>query len=173
MPHTGKSSDGSLAGSEAGGMAVRPHLCLGQKPKRQTPALVHGAVRLSGVPCLDCRGADGIPVRARLFHRSPSASRKFVGAAVLSDGQEDPRMNGLRHGRPPSGPRSSMIQKSRRSERTCGKYTVEVNGMMCGMCEAHVNDAVRKACPVKKVSSSRSKNQTVISLKQSWTRRLL
>ena len=26
----------------------------------------------------------------------------------------------------------------------------------------HLNDAVRKACPVKKVSSSRSKNQTVI-----------
>ncbi len=86
-----KSSGGSLAGSEAGGMAVRPHLCLGQKPKRQTPALVHGAFRLSGVSCLDCRGADGIPVRARLFHRSPSTSRKFVGAAVLlSDGQEDP-----------------------------------------------------------------------------------
>ena len=37
-----------------------------------------------------CRGADGIPVRVRLFHRSPSASRKFVGAAVLSDSQEDP-----------------------------------------------------------------------------------
>ena len=87
----GKSSGGSLAGSEAGGMAVRPHLCLGQKPKRQTPALVHGAFRLSGVSCLDCRGADGIPVRVRLFHRSPSASRKFVGAAVLPDGQEDPR----------------------------------------------------------------------------------
>ena len=86
----GKSSGGSLAGSEAGGMAVRPHLCLGQKPKRQTPALVHGAVRLSGVPCLDCRGADGIPVRVRLFHRSQSDSREFVGAAVLSDSQEDP-----------------------------------------------------------------------------------
>ena len=42
------------------------------------------------------------------------------------------------------------------------KYTVEVNGMVCGMCEAHVNDAIRKAFPVKKVSSSRSKNQTVI-----------
>ena len=42
------------------------------------------------------------------------------------------------------------------------KYTVEVNGMMCGMGEAHGNDAVRKACPVKKVNSSRSKNQTVI-----------
>ena len=42
------------------------------------------------------------------------------------------------------------------------KYRVEVNGMMCGMCEAHVNDAVRKASPVKKVNSSRSKSQTVI-----------
>lgn len=30
------------------------------------------------------------------------------------------------------------------------KYTVEVNGMMCGMCEAHVNDEVRKAFPVKR-----------------------
>ena len=34
------------------------------------------------------------------------------------------------------------------------KYTVQVNGMMCGMCESHVNDAVRKAFPVKKVTSS-------------------
>ena len=42
------------------------------------------------------------------------------------------------------------------------KYTVEVSGMMCGMCEAHVNDAIRKAFPVKNVNSSRSKNQTVI-----------
>ena len=42
------------------------------------------------------------------------------------------------------------------------KYTVEVNGMMCGMCEAHINDAVRKTFPVKKVNSSRSKKQTVV-----------
>ena len=42
------------------------------------------------------------------------------------------------------------------------KITLKIDGMMCGMCEAHVNDAVRKACPVKKVNSSRSKNQTVI-----------
>ena len=25
------------------------------------------------------------------------------------------------------------------------KYTLVVDGMMCGMCEAHINDAVRKA----------------------------
>ena len=42
------------------------------------------------------------------------------------------------------------------------KYTVQVKGMMCGMCESHVNDAVRRAFPVKKVTSSHSKGQTVI-----------
>ena len=42
------------------------------------------------------------------------------------------------------------------------KITVEVDGMICGMCEAHVNDAVRKAFPVKKVTSSHSKGETVI-----------
>ena len=42
------------------------------------------------------------------------------------------------------------------------KITVQVDGMMCGMCEAHVNDAVRKAFPVIKVTSSHSKGETVI-----------
>lgn len=39
------------------------------------------------------------------------------------------------------------------------KYTIQVDGMMCGMCESHVNDAVRKAFPVKKVTSSRVKKR--------------
>ena len=34
---------------------------------------------------------------------------------------------------------------------------VKINGMMCGMCEAHVNDAIRKAFDVRKVSSSHKK----------------
>lgn len=42
------------------------------------------------------------------------------------------------------------------------KTTVEVNGMMCGMCESHVNEAVRKNFTVKKVQSSHTKSQTVI-----------
>ena len=42
------------------------------------------------------------------------------------------------------------------------KITVKVDGVMCGICEAHVNDAVRKAFPVKKVISSHSKGETVI-----------
>ena len=39
---------------------------------------------------------------------------------------------------------------------------LKIGGMMCGMCESHINDAVRKALPVKKVTSSHSKGQTVI-----------
>ncbi len=46
------------------------------------------------------------------------------------------------------------------------KITVGVDGMQCGMCEAHVNDAVRKAFDVKKVTSSHTKNQTVILSEQ-------
>ena len=42
------------------------------------------------------------------------------------------------------------------------KTTVRIEGMMCGMCEAHINDAIRAAFPVKKVSSSRAKGETVI-----------
>lgn len=42
------------------------------------------------------------------------------------------------------------------------KITVGIDGMVCGMCEAHINDAVRSAFKVKKVTSSHTKNQTVI-----------
>ena len=42
------------------------------------------------------------------------------------------------------------------------KYTAEVKGMMCPMCEAHSNDAIRKAFDVKKVTSSHAKNEVVI-----------
>jgi copper chaperone CopZ len=42
------------------------------------------------------------------------------------------------------------------------KITVKIDGMMCGMCESHVNDAVRKAFSVKKVTSSHTKGEAVI-----------
>ena len=42
------------------------------------------------------------------------------------------------------------------------QITLKIDGMMCGMCESHVNDAVRRAFPVKKVSSSHGKGETVI-----------
>ena len=46
------------------------------------------------------------------------------------------------------------------------KTTIEVNGMACGMCEAHINDAVRKALGDVKVSSSHGKNRTEIISEQ-------
>ena len=42
------------------------------------------------------------------------------------------------------------------------RTTVKIEGIMCGMCEAHINDAIRAAFPVKKVSSSHAKGETVI-----------
>ena len=40
--------------------------------------------------------------------------------------------------------------------------TLKVNGMMCGMCESHINDVVRKTAQVEKVTSSHTKGETVI-----------
>lgn len=42
------------------------------------------------------------------------------------------------------------------------KTVVKIDGMMCGMCEAHVNDAIRSALSPKKVTSSHSKGEAVI-----------
>lgn len=42
------------------------------------------------------------------------------------------------------------------------KITVGIEGMACGMCEAHINDAVRQNFSVKRVSSSNTKKQTII-----------
>lgn len=42
------------------------------------------------------------------------------------------------------------------------QITLNIDGMACGMCESHVNDAVRAKFPVKKVTSSHTKGETVI-----------
>ena len=42
------------------------------------------------------------------------------------------------------------------------KMTLNVEGMACQMCEAHINDAVRRDFKVKKVTSSHRKNTTEI-----------
>ena len=40
------------------------------------------------------------------------------------------------------------------------KTTLKIDGMMCGMCEAHVCDAIRKAVPdAKKVTASHTKKE--------------
>ncbi len=40
------------------------------------------------------------------------------------------------------------------------KTTLKIDGMMCSMCEAHINDVIRKTVPgAKKVSASHSKGE--------------
>ena len=42
------------------------------------------------------------------------------------------------------------------------KVIAKVEGMMCPMCEAHVNEAVRNAMAVKSVSSSHKAGETIV-----------
>ena len=42
------------------------------------------------------------------------------------------------------------------------KTVLKIDGMMCGMCEAHMNDLIRKNFNVKKVTSSAKDGETVI-----------
>lgn len=42
------------------------------------------------------------------------------------------------------------------------KITLKIDGMMCGMCETHINDTLRKNFGVKKVASSRREGKTEI-----------
>ncbi len=42
------------------------------------------------------------------------------------------------------------------------KTTVKIDGMMCGMCESHMNDKIRNSFKVKSVKSSHTKGESVI-----------
>ena len=42
------------------------------------------------------------------------------------------------------------------------KTVLKIDGMMCGMCEAHMNDLICKNFKVKKVTSSAKDGETVI-----------
>lgn len=46
------------------------------------------------------------------------------------------------------------------------KTTLKIEGMKCGMCEAHTNEAINKAFKVKKVTSSHTDCETVIISKE-------
>ena len=39
------------------------------------------------------------------------------------------------------------------------KYLLHIDGMMCGMCEAHVNDLIRKHLKVKKLNPPIERNK--------------
>ena len=41
------------------------------------------------------------------------------------------------------------------------KTTLKIDGMMCGMCEAHINEVIRKTVPgAKKITSSHTRGES-------------
>ena len=42
------------------------------------------------------------------------------------------------------------------------QITLKIDGMMCGMCESHINESIRNAFSVKKVTSSHTKGEIII-----------
>lgn len=42
------------------------------------------------------------------------------------------------------------------------KTTLKIDGMMCGMCESHINDTIRNSFKIKKVTSSHTKETAEI-----------
>ncbi len=42
------------------------------------------------------------------------------------------------------------------------KTTLKIDGMMCSMCESHINDTIRRDFEIKKVTSSHKKGITEI-----------
>lgn len=42
------------------------------------------------------------------------------------------------------------------------KTTMKIEGIACSMCEAHINDLIRKHCNINKIKSSASKGETVV-----------
>lgn len=46
------------------------------------------------------------------------------------------------------------------------KTTIKIEGMMCGMCETHIKDVIRKTIPsAKKVTASRKKKEATFMTK--------
>ena len=50
---------------------------------------------------------------------------------------------------------------------------LKIEGMACGMCESHINDAIRNGFTVKKVKSSHKKGETVIKSEEPLDREKL
>ena len=50
-----------------------------------------------------------------------------------------------------------------KDENEMTKIIMKIDGMMCGMCEAHVNEAIKKAFGAEDVVSSHESNTTIFT----------
>ena len=98
------------------------------------PQKIRKPVDLRGASCYNtCGSAGGVYFSVRQLEKSNS--RSVINSGVCAPMQEV----------------IIMIQT-----------TLNIDGMMCGMCESHINDAVRRDFPIKKVTSSHGKGTCVI-----------
>ena len=149
-------------------------------PKEEALQIVHGYVeRLARTvtnslpPCCSYRGFYRLVSRRfRQIHRSVFGQRRALikkNGVFGYDGGDSNRESYQLH-------RSSGVHRKTVRERFPEQIlkegtkmiqtTVKVSGMACSMCEAHINDAIRAAFSVEKVSSSHSKGETVILSKE-------
>ena len=115
----------------------------------------------------------GIPIAAGCFVWAGLTLNPMLGAAAMSLSSFCVVSNALRlnlfkmYNASKDKPRKHKAAAApAEEEEELIEVAMRIDGMMCGMCESHVNDAVRKAFPVKKVNSSHGKGQTVILTEQ-------
>ena len=63
--------------------------------------------------------------------------------------------------------RAGIDSTARERNRFMVETTIGIDGMMCEMCEAHVNDAIRNHFQVKKVKADRKKKRAVVVSEES------
>ena len=74
----------------------------------------------------------------------------------------DPKKRRKTHAKPIILPPQTGGENNVKGDRKMIKTTVKVEGMMCPMCEKHVNEAIENTFDVKEVTSSHDEQQTVI-----------
>ena len=111
----------------------------------------------------------GIPLAAGVFIPLGLTLNPMFGAAAMSLSSVCVVTNALRLNFLKLHPESKSTKTTANTpttitvkEENTMKKTMKIEGMMCGHCEAHVNDTIRQAFPVKKVESSHTKKETVI-----------
>jgi len=55
-----------------------------------------------------------------------------------------------------------VIRHSERKRKHMVQITIQIDGMMCGMCESHLSNAIRTAFSVKRVTASHRRGRIVI-----------
>ena len=77
-------------------------------------------------------------------------------------------------GRPAFRERTEEEQHAEEGDSAMIKTTLKIDGMMCSMCEAHINDVIRKTEPgAKKVSASHTKGEASFLTEEAADEKLL